>query len=407
MQDMLRTTALVRALLAALAIVLGSMPASTSVVRAQDAAATAQARARFAEGVRLYARGDWARALDAFRLAYAARPHPSVLVNIANCYVQLGRPTQAIAHFTRYLTETGDGVAPEQRVEIEQALAEARASAATLSITASPEGAMVFVDGDQVGRAPLTEPVALDPGPHVVELRSEDGASTTVRVTVSRGEQASLRISGTQAPVAAPVPEALPATTAAATPTRGPLVAPPAWRPPGAETTRAAPRTSTAERAAATPADPSSSPEPEAPGAEPSFLERVPVASWIVGGAGVALLAVGTGFGVAALSSQSDFDDVAARIAAEDYASAEELQTLQARGRSASDAQSRDAVLSDVALGLGLVGIATAVTLFVIDAGPARSDRAAAPRRRRAQRSPRLDATPLPSGAFVGVSGAL
>lgn len=379
---------------------------------AQDAGGdTTRARARFAEGLRYYDGGDWARALDAFRAAYTARPHPSVLVNIANCYVRLGRPTQAVPNFARYLSESGDAVEAERRAEIEQALAEARASIARLSITATPEGQMVFVDGEQAGRAPLAQPIEVDPGPHVVELRGETGATATVRITVTRGELANVRVAGASVAVTVPTPGPVPATSAAATPVRGTgetTRAP--WRPPGAEQAPEPAGITPGQTAAEPSPDDSREPiEPPAsatPRREPSLLDRVPTASWITGGAGIVLVAVGAGFGVAALSSQSDFDDAAAAIEAGDYSSSAELESLQARGRRASDAQTRDAVISDVSLGLGIAALATAVALVVVSPNTPSEEQAAGsvgPRRHRSRSH--VSATPLHGGGLLGIRG--
>ncbi|MCC7539730.1 MAG: PEGA domain-containing protein [Deltaproteobacteria bacterium] len=377
---------------------------------AQDAGGdTARARARFAEGLRYYDGGDWARALDAFRAAYTARPHPSVLVNIANCYVRLGRPTQAVPNFVRYLSESGDAVEAARRTEIEQALAEARASIARLSITATPEGQMVFVDGEQAGRAPLAQPIEVDPGPHVVELRGDSGATATVRITVTPGELANVRVAGASVAAALPTPGPVPATSAAATPVRATGDTRTPWRPPGSEEAPEPPRVTPGQAAAAASADSSEPTEPPAsapPRQESGLLDRVPTASWIAGGAGIVLVAVGAGFGVAALSSQSDFDDAAAAIEAGDYSSSAELESLQARGRRASDAQTRDAVISDVSLGLGIAALATAVALVVVSPNTPSEEQAAVsvgPRRHRSRSH--VSATPLHGGGLLGIRG--
>src|SRR5690349_18880551 len=125
---------------------------STASAEAQDQAA--QARARFEAGVQLFQRNDFARALDAFRDAYRIRPHPTVLVNIANCYLNLQKPVEAAENFERYLRESGQNIEPARRTEVETALGRARTMIATIEVDAPP-GTAVFVDGDQVGRTPL------------------------------------------------------------------------------------------------------------------------------------------------------------------------------------------------------------------------------------------------------------
>src|SRR5687768_3777957 len=72
-------------------------------VSAQDAAE--DARAQFDAGVAAFAEERYADALAAFKAAYELRPHPVVLVNIANCHMELGEPVEASALFERYLRE--------------------------------------------------------------------------------------------------------------------------------------------------------------------------------------------------------------------------------------------------------------------------------------------------------------
>ena len=55
------------------------------------------ARRHFERGVALYEAENFDGALEEFRAAYEAQPHPSVLVNIANCYARTNRPVRAIS----------------------------------------------------------------------------------------------------------------------------------------------------------------------------------------------------------------------------------------------------------------------------------------------------------------------
>src|SRR5688572_7168726 len=102
---------------------------------AQDTAA--QARARFDAGVQLFQRADYTRALDAFRDAYRIRPHPAVLVNIANCYLNMQRPVEAALNFERYLRESAQNLDPARRTEVETALGRARTMIATIEVDAA------------------------------------------------------------------------------------------------------------------------------------------------------------------------------------------------------------------------------------------------------------------------------
>src|SRR5262249_48962685 len=62
---------------------------------------------------------------------------------------------------------------PERRVNGEAALREAQARIETIRLSVNVPGAEVRVDGRAVGKAPLLDPVFVDPGPHTVEALLE------------------------------------------------------------------------------------------------------------------------------------------------------------------------------------------------------------------------------------------
>jgi hypothetical protein len=56
-----------------------------------------------AKAERLMAGEHYAAALKAYRTAYALDPSPGYLYNIGVCYLRLGNPAEALAHFSDYL----------------------------------------------------------------------------------------------------------------------------------------------------------------------------------------------------------------------------------------------------------------------------------------------------------------
>ncbi|MEZ4393524.1 MAG: hypothetical protein R3A48_20840 [Polyangiales bacterium] len=112
-----------------------------------------------------------------------------MLVNIANCYLALEDPHQAISYFDRFLSDPTNNASPQQRQEIQQALLSARRRLAQVNVVVIPAGAEVFVDGDLVGSAPLRRPVELGPGPHVVEARRAGAATQQYQARLEAGSQ--------------------------------------------------------------------------------------------------------------------------------------------------------------------------------------------------------------------------
>src|SRR5215468_6371684 len=93
---------------------------------AGDDAQTAEARARFNEGVSLYDRGKYEAARAAFVQAYALKKHPDVLLNLAWSSLRSGHADEAQQQFEQYLSEMKDEN-PAKRAEAERGLAEAKA----------------------------------------------------------------------------------------------------------------------------------------------------------------------------------------------------------------------------------------------------------------------------------------
>lgn len=219
-------------------LVVSALSVALASTEAQAQNASAEARAAFQEGVRQFADRHFAEALEAFRRAYRTRPHPSVLVNIANCYLALEDPRQAISYFERFLGDPTNNASAQQRGEIQQALLNARRRLAQVQVFVQPAGAEVFVDGDLVGSAPLRRPLELGPGPHVIEARHQGSVTQQYQARLEPGAQLTITLdlvqgrsfvgSVPQAPEATPPPVAPPPPTpVVVAPPPAPVVAPP------------------------------------------------------------------------------------------------------------------------------------------------------------------------------------
>ncbi|MEK6607460.1 MAG: hypothetical protein AABZ30_07350 [Myxococcota bacterium] len=97
------------------------------------------ARAKLADGIGLYDRGDFAGALAAFEEAYRLYASPKLLVNQATCHAKLGRPVEALALYERFLADPGN--APAALVEEARRAAEklrGEIGASTVTLAAAP-----------------------------------------------------------------------------------------------------------------------------------------------------------------------------------------------------------------------------------------------------------------------------
>ncbi|MEM9194691.1 MAG: tetratricopeptide repeat protein [Myxococcota bacterium] len=277
-----------------------------------SASAQEDARARFSAGVRLFDAGRYGDALEAFRDAYRIQPHPSVLVNMANCYVGLDRPLEALELFREYLAE--EDVPPETRGEIETAVRNAESQLGRIEILA-PVGIDVYVDGDRRGQSPVAA-VSVNPGPHVVEFLRADRATRSERVEVPVGQTVTVDI-----------------------------------RPPGSSDTP--------------PLDTTAPPPPQEEESG-GGIPLKPVLTLSLAGASVVSAILGVVFGVTALGQQSDFDAIADDIRSRN-ANDPEIQMLRIEAESIDDARSRNATLADVFfVTSALTGTAALLVLFLL-----------------------------------------
>jgi tetratricopeptide (TPR) repeat protein len=142
----------------------------------------------FENGFALASQGDFEAALEEFNQAYAASPHFSVLYNIGQADIALGRPVGAIETLSRYLDEAGDQIPAERRRQVSTQIATLEARLAHLSIRTDHPGVQIAVDGRAVGRTPLAGAIEVAAGRHEI-MASYDGAQKMSRtVAVAEAE---------------------------------------------------------------------------------------------------------------------------------------------------------------------------------------------------------------------------
>lgn len=257
-------------------------------VFAQGDATVEAARQRFKEGVQFYDQHDYEKARLAFLQAYALKPHPSVLLNLAQSELRGGHPADAAAHFAQYLRENTEGSAAERK-EAETAFSTARTKVAEVRLDVDTEGAEVSVDGEAKGKSPLSDPLYLMPGTHSIEARAGDQSGRT-SLTVTAGQSTTSQIRLSQ-PSAAAAPAAAQRATTPAAGAETETLPPETPRPPEAE-------------------------EPETNRESfPSWFASKPLA-WVGAGMMIVGAAGGVGFALAAQHDYSSADGIESDISA-------------------------------------------------------------------------------------------
>lgn len=162
--------------------------------RAANADPQTEASQHFARGVELAKQGEYDRAVTAFETAYRTSPHPSVLYSLAQAYVGLGRPVEAIDMLQRYLSETEDTTDGERRKRARELIAQQQRRVGFLELDVQPDAARVQVDGRDLGAAARSTPLRLATGVHGLAVSAPAHTTRAESFTISPGETARLSV---------------------------------------------------------------------------------------------------------------------------------------------------------------------------------------------------------------------
>jgi alpha-tubulin suppressor-like RCC1 family protein len=172
-----------------------AIPAGPVFARADSAAkARAEAKKHFDRAMELNDDGQVAEAVIEFKRAYEIAPHHTVLYNLGQAYITLAKPVEAVAALQRYLDEGGKAIKPSRRAEVEQEIVRQKTRIATLEIRGLPDSSRVRVNGVDVGKAPLGEPILVGIGDHVVSATAEGYDPAEVRVTVAGEDRRTIEL---------------------------------------------------------------------------------------------------------------------------------------------------------------------------------------------------------------------
>lgn len=187
----------VTALLVALLVV-------SSPGRAFAQTSPAEAESHFKRGVALYQESDFKAALVEFKRAYDLSKNWRLLFNVAQAQYQAHDYAEALANFETYLREGGDKLPRARRAEVDKEIARLRARVGRVTIRSSVQDAIVSVDDDAVGPAPVTRTVAV--GPRRITVKKDGYAPFTQSVEIASGDDRVVEA------VLEPIPAAAPAT---------------------------------------------------------------------------------------------------------------------------------------------------------------------------------------------------
>lgn len=162
---------------------------ATSPSAAASAAdpATEEARRWVKVATAEYTRANWRAALDAYLKAWSAKQHFTIAANLADVEYRLGKYGDAATHLRFFIAHLPAEYAA-QRLSAEQRLGQCMSHLIAVRVKVNVPGAAVLLDGVELGRAPLTEELWLEPGVHSLEAESPGYLSARREFNAELGE---------------------------------------------------------------------------------------------------------------------------------------------------------------------------------------------------------------------------
>ena len=146
-------------------------------------ASKAEARDRFDRGLRLFEKGETAGALAEFKRANELVPNPLVLYNMGLVYAAMNRPVDAVQALEGFLSQS-TAAQKSQRKHAEEVRDEQATRIARLLVKTEVP-ATVDIDGVEVARTPLAQPIPVASGTHVVGAQAPGYLPTRKEVTLA------------------------------------------------------------------------------------------------------------------------------------------------------------------------------------------------------------------------------
>lgn len=171
---------------------------------AETTVMTDKARQLYEDGLALSKKSKWLDARASFLAAWSLNQHWQIAGILADCEFELGKYRDAAEHASYYLRNS-----PLDRHDrAEELLNKAKAMIVTLTVAVASPGAEVLIDDVAVGRAPLAEPLFVEPGARKVTVRlaGRPDVVKTIRATAGAAEVVKLSFPSESIPGPALVP---------------------------------------------------------------------------------------------------------------------------------------------------------------------------------------------------------
>ena len=172
----------------------GSAAAEVAAPRPLAETLTGEALSSYESGRILFADGDHAGAALKFRAAYDASGDYRLLWNVAVCEKNQRQYTRVLELVERYLRDGEGKLSEADRAEAQTLVDAVKAFVAEVHFQVTPAEADIYVDGELVGRSPLTLPVTVNMGQHEIRAAKPGHEERTTTVMVEGGKDATVSL---------------------------------------------------------------------------------------------------------------------------------------------------------------------------------------------------------------------
>jgi hypothetical protein len=171
---------------------LGCVVAALAVLAAAPALAqptdAANAKRLAYQGRKALRAANYPEALKQLTRAFELEADAGVAYDLALCHRALNQYGDAIALLRKHMDLRGAKLKPWERTRVRALIAELERKQCQLTLDVEPAGAIITVDDQRAGTAPLAGPLTVSPGRHVIDVAQDGYGTVTQTVEVAGGQ---------------------------------------------------------------------------------------------------------------------------------------------------------------------------------------------------------------------------
>ncbi len=181
-------------MLAAASHLRAQTPPSANAAQSGATSSSSQADDLYRRANVAYDQGRLEEAYELYSQAFALKKSYDIASNLGQTEFKLGKFAAAAEHLAYSLSVYPPNGKVEARDKMQAMLEDARKQSGRLRVEVNVEGALVLIDGKEIGRSPLASEVYVSAGSHQIEARKDGFKLVTRSVTVQAGQSESAEL---------------------------------------------------------------------------------------------------------------------------------------------------------------------------------------------------------------------